>query len=121
MTSDNFESLAWRYAAKAGLPHPSTPWSRRRGRLLGWLGKVGLPVVDRPPYDQFMLRFPEGMRWRLHQLAALNGRSMNTEIIAAVEERLKRGDRLKQIEMRLANLEYYVKPTQHLEPRNHEP
>ena len=71
--------------------------------------------------DQFMLRFLPGMREQFRKLAWTNGRSMNTEIIAAVEERLKRGDRLKQIEMRLANLEYYVKPTQHLEPRNHEP
>jgi len=32
--------------------------------------------------DQFMLRFPEGMRDRIKESAAANGRSMNSEIIA---------------------------------------
>src|SRR5215212_2061575 len=57
VTSDNFEQLAWQYAGKARLPHPPTPLSRIRGKALRLLSSVGLPVVDRPPYDQFMLRF----------------------------------------------------------------
>lgn len=57
VTSDSFEPLAWQYAAKAGLPRPATAWDKARGRMLGLLGGLGLPVVDRPPYDQFMLRF----------------------------------------------------------------
>jgi hypothetical protein len=57
VTSDPFEQLAWQYGGKAGLPHPPTPLSALRGHALRTLSGLGLPVVDRPPYDQFMLRF----------------------------------------------------------------
>jgi hypothetical protein len=57
VTSDNFEELAWQYAGKARLPHPPTPWTRARSQALRVLSGLGLPVVDRPLYDQFMLRF----------------------------------------------------------------
>jgi hypothetical protein len=57
VTSDSFEQLAWQYAAKAGLPHPPTALGRLRSRALRLGSGMGLPVVDRPPYDQFMLRF----------------------------------------------------------------
>ena len=57
VTSDPFERLAWQYGGKAGLPHPPTPLSRLKRGALRALSGVGLPVVDRPPYDQFMLRF----------------------------------------------------------------
>ncbi len=36
--------------------------------------------------DKFMLRFPEGMRDRIKAEAERNGRSMNAEIIARLEE-----------------------------------
>jgi hypothetical protein len=35
--------------------------------------------------DQFILRFPEGMRKRISSLADANGRSMNAEIIARLK------------------------------------
>ena len=57
VTSDSFEQLAWQYAAKAGLPHPPTALSKVRSQALRLFSGIGLPVVDRPPYDQFMLRF----------------------------------------------------------------
>ena len=57
ITSDSFEALAWQYAAKAGLPHEPTTLARLRSTGLRILAGTGLPVVDRPPYDQFMLRF----------------------------------------------------------------
>jgi hypothetical protein len=57
VTSDPFEQLAWRYAGKAGLPHPPGGLARLRSRALRVLSTLGVPVVDRPPYDQFMLRF----------------------------------------------------------------
>ena len=57
VTSENFEALAWQYAAKVGLPHPPTSLTRLRGRALRLLSGIGLPVVDRPAYDRFMLRF----------------------------------------------------------------
>ena len=55
--------------------------------------------------DQYMLRFPAGMRAKVRRLSEANGRSVNSEIIAALEGHLKRGDRLKQIEVRLEKLE----------------
>jgi hypothetical protein len=57
VTSDSFEQLAWRYAGKAGLPHPPGGLARLRSKALRALSSLGMPVVDRPPYDQFMLRF----------------------------------------------------------------
>lgn len=42
--------------------------------------------------DQFNLRFPEGMRDRLKQAAAENGRSMNAEIIQRLQETLEMDD-----------------------------
>lgn len=35
--------------------------------------------------DQFMVRFPDGMRDKIRQAADSNGRSMNAEIIARLE------------------------------------
>ena len=35
--------------------------------------------------DKFMLRLPDGMRDRLKSAAAANNRSMNAEIVAAIE------------------------------------
>jgi hypothetical protein len=57
VTSDPFEQLAWRYAGKAGLPRPVGGLTKLRSRALQVLSSLGMPVVDRPPYDQFMLRF----------------------------------------------------------------
>ncbi len=57
VTSDPFEQLAWRYAGKAGLPHPPGGLAKLRSKALRALSTLGMPVVDRPPYDQFMLRF----------------------------------------------------------------
>jgi hypothetical protein len=36
--------------------------------------------------DKFMLRLPDGMRDRIKDAADLNGRSMNSEIVATLEE-----------------------------------
>lgn len=36
--------------------------------------------------DKFMLRLPDGMRDRIKVVAEANGRSMNAEIVAALEE-----------------------------------
>ncbi len=57
ITSDSFERLARRYAREAGLPKPPGLADWLRGRALGALSAIGLPVVNRPPYDRFMLRF----------------------------------------------------------------
>ena len=55
--------------------------------------------------DQYLMRFPDGFRERLKQLAAANGRSLNSEIIAAIERHLDVGDRLDELEARIARLE----------------
>jgi hypothetical protein len=57
ITSDSFEPLARRYAAAAGLPKRPGVVDRLRGATLGTMSKMGLPVVNRPAYDRFMLRF----------------------------------------------------------------
>lgn len=61
VTSDPFEALANQYARQAGLPHPSA-LARLRSQALGLLSGVGLPVVNRPEYDRFMLRFHHFMK-----------------------------------------------------------
>ena len=40
--------------------------------------------------DQYIVRFPDGMRERLKQAAAENKRSLNAEIIARLEQSLER-------------------------------
>lgn len=45
--------------------------------------------------DKFMLRFPDGMRDRLKEEAAKNGRSMNAEIVSRLEESLSHGGNSK--------------------------
>jgi predicted DNA-binding protein len=55
--------------------------------------------------DQFVIRFPPGVRERVAQRAAENGRSMNTEIIAAIEAHLNGLDRFASLEARVAKLE----------------
>jgi hypothetical protein len=62
VTSDPFETLAEQYANQVGLPSLSSPWRRARGSMLGLLGGIGIPVVNRPPYDQFMRRFHHFMK-----------------------------------------------------------
>jgi hypothetical protein len=66
MTSDPFATLAPKEAAKAGLArYAKTAGSAlhkvRRG-LAGRLAQAGLPVVDRSPYDAFMLHFHDWLK-----------------------------------------------------------
>lgn len=39
--------------------------------------------------DQFMIRFPDGMRQQLKSMAALNRRSLNAEVIILIERALR--------------------------------
>jgi hypothetical protein len=48
--------------------------------------------------DQYMLRLPTGMREAITERALENGRSINTEIVAAIEKYLAGGDRFAAIE-----------------------
>jgi len=54
--------------------------------------------------DQYMLRFPDGMRENLAKLATANGRSMNTEIIAALEKHLERDDKITELNYEIEQL-----------------
>jgi predicted DNA-binding protein len=47
--------------------------------------------------DQYMLRLPPGLRDSLARRAAENGRSMNTEIVEAIEKHLRDADRITQL------------------------
>jgi hypothetical protein len=47
--------------------------------------------------DQYMLRLPPGLRDRVARRAAENGRSMNTEIIDAIEKHLEGADRITHL------------------------
>jgi hypothetical protein len=55
--------------------------------------------------DQYMLRLPHGLREQIKQRANENGRSINTEILAAIESHLEGCNRLDEFERRLAKLE----------------
>src|SRR5580704_17806609 len=58
VTSDSFEALARRYAREVGLPQQPGLIDRLRGAAIDAMARTGLPVVNRPPYDRFMLTFP---------------------------------------------------------------
>jgi predicted DNA-binding protein len=47
--------------------------------------------------DQYMLRLPPGLRDRVARRAAENGRSMNTEIVEAIEKYLEGADRMTHL------------------------
>jgi plasmid stability protein len=54
--------------------------------------------------DQFVIRFPEGMRDRIANLAAAHGRSMNAELIDRLEKSMVDSDNLKNLETSVAEL-----------------
>ena len=49
--------------------------------------------------DQYMLRLPPGMRDRLKELAKGNKRSMNAEVLAAIEAWIRHGHRVEATPM----------------------
>jgi hypothetical protein len=63
VTSDNFETLAHAHARAAGMPPaPDDLLANVRRRTVRTLAGLGLPVVDRPEYDRFMLRLHNYMK-----------------------------------------------------------
>ena len=56
VTSDSFEPLARRYAGRPACRN-GPAWRTCPRSAMEALSKLGLPVVNRPPYDSFMLRF----------------------------------------------------------------
>ena len=62
LTSDPFEALAGQFAGKLGLtrtPSLLDTWKRTAVKVAA---RLGLPVIDRPPYDAFMLKFHHTMK-----------------------------------------------------------
>jgi hypothetical protein len=61
-TSEPFAALAGRFADRVGVtrrPRLIDAWKRASARVGA---RLGLPVVDRPPYDAFMLRIHHAMK-----------------------------------------------------------
>lgn len=65
------------------------------------MGRKGFPSDKQ---DQYMLRFPDGMRDELKRLAAENNRSMNAEIISRLEATLLDTNRRRRRSHGLATL-----------------
>ncbi|WP_442592894.1 Arc family DNA-binding protein [Parapusillimonas sp. JC17] len=71
-----------------------------------------LPGMGRPrttrTSDQVTIRLPDGLRDRINKLAARNGRSANSEIVAFIEQGMKKPteaeERLARIEAKLDEL-----------------
>jgi hypothetical protein len=59
--------------------------------------------------DKFILRLPPGMRTRLALLAAEKGRSMNAEVIAALEKHFEDDDTLAKLWNKVEDLESVVR------------
>ncbi len=56
-TADEFEVLAAKHAARAGLKDVTGWTARGRRKLMSIAAKLGVNVPDRSAYDEFMLRF----------------------------------------------------------------
>jgi predicted DNA-binding protein len=59
--------------------------------------------------DQFIVRMPDGMRDRIAALARVNGRSMNAEIVAALERYIQDEDSIPMLWDRIEKLESMVR------------
>jgi 3-deoxy-D-manno-oct-2-ulosonic acid (Kdo) hydroxylase len=66
LTSDPFAAFAPRVAEEAGLARfaeaAGSPLYRLRRSFVQTLGRAGVPVVDRSPYDAFMLQFHDWLK-----------------------------------------------------------
>jgi hypothetical protein len=59
--------------------------------------KKSIKKIAAKDADQYMLRLPPGLRDRVASRASDNGRSMNTEIVEAIEQHLTGADRVTQL------------------------
>ena len=62
LTADHFESLASQFAERVGLHQKPGAFDQWKGATLRAAATLGLPVVDRPPYDRFMLKIHHAMK-----------------------------------------------------------
>jgi hypothetical protein len=61
------------------------------------MAKKAAQMIAGKDADQYMLRLPPGLRDQVARRAAENGRSMNSEIIDAIEKHLRDADRVTQL------------------------
>ena len=61
------------------------------------MAKKSVKKIAAKDADQYMLRLPPGLRNQVARRAAENGRSMNTEIIDAIEKHLRDADRITKL------------------------
>jgi 3-deoxy-D-manno-oct-2-ulosonic acid (Kdo) hydroxylase len=62
LTSDHFGALAPQFAGKIGLQRTPTQAERLKRKAVKLAAGIGLPVIDRPPYDAFMLKMHHSMK-----------------------------------------------------------
>jgi len=62
ITTDHFESLAGQFAQRIGLYRKPGPVEVLKQLTTRAARTLGLPVVDRPPYDRYMLKFHHAMK-----------------------------------------------------------
>jgi hypothetical protein len=62
ITTDHFESLASHFADRVGLYRPPDALDICKQLTVRVAASLGIPVVDRPPYDRFMLKIHHAMK-----------------------------------------------------------
>ncbi len=62
ITTDHFGALAGQFAGRVGLHRKPGALAACGGLTVRVAAKLGLPVVDRPPYDRFMLKIHHAMK-----------------------------------------------------------
>ncbi len=62
ITTDHFESLADKFADRVGLYRKPGVLDSCKDLTVKAAASMGLPVVDRPPYDRFMLKIHHAMK-----------------------------------------------------------
>jgi hypothetical protein len=62
VTTDHFEALAGQFAERIGLHRKPGALEACKHLTVRAAARLGLPVVDRPPYDRFMLKIHHAMK-----------------------------------------------------------
>ncbi len=62
ITTDHFEALAGQFAERIGLHRKPGALETCKHLTVRAAARLGLPVVDRPPYDRFMLKIHHAMK-----------------------------------------------------------
>jgi hypothetical protein len=62
ITTDHFDVLATQFADRVGLHQSPSALSTWKQLAVRAAANLGLPVVDRPPYDRFMLKIHHAMK-----------------------------------------------------------